>query len=432
MAILPFVMPLSILFGFAFLAYLLYRLFQLLGQRHEVDNHYRQLFQEKIERCHTRLDQQSGEFQHITLKLQFANDKLAQEFKTLILQENSQAREDFQHRQLGQLSLIQQNLQEMGQGLQNQVLSQLGFQEKNQQERLQLLTQNIQSQLNTLSQQVENRLTQGFEKTSDTFTRIVERLTLIDAAQQKITELSTHVVSLQEIFADKRARGAFGEVQLSGILHNILPENSFSLQHTLSNGKRADCLLFLPPPTGHIVIDAKFPLENYRILADASKTPEERKLAEQRFRLDIKKHIQDIASKYILSGETADGAMLFIPAEAIFAELHSQYPDLIELSQKMRVWLTSPTTLMAILTTARAVLKDAATRQQIHVIQDHLRALSADFGRFEKRMEALSRHMDQAHADVGEIKTSAQKITQRFYKIDKVDLVEQASLEEMS
>lgn len=287
---------------------------------------------------------------------------------------------------------------------------------------LQTLNEEIRNQLHGLTRQVNHRLSEGFEKTSSTFTDVVRRLTIIDEAQKKITELSTHVVSLQDVLVDKRARGAFGEVQLSTLITNMLPASHYQMQYTLSNQKRADCILFLPEPTGNIVIDAKFPLETYQRLLATEASSVERKALQQQFRQDIQKHIKDIAEKYIIPGETTDGAVMFIPAESIFSEIHANYPDLIALSQKLKVWLTSPSTLMAVLTTARSVLKDDATRKQVHIIQKHLQALSADFERFEKRMDKLSKHISLAHQDVGEVNTSAKKISQRFHKIESVEL----------
>lgn len=287
---------------------------------------------------------------------------------------------------------------------------------------LQSLTEEIRSHLHNLTHQVNHRLAEGFEKTSSTFTDIVRRLAIIDEAQKKITELSQHVVSLQDVLVDKKSRGAFGEVQLSALISNAIPSSHYSMQHTLSNQKRADCILFLPDPTGNIVIDAKFPLENYQRFMNFEPNTSDRKSAQQQFKLDVQKHIKDIAEKYIIPNETCDGAMMFIPAEAIFAEIHANYPDIIALSQRMKVWIVSPTTLMAVLTTARAVLKDDATRKQIHVIQKHLHALAEDFQRFEKRMDKLTKHIDLAHQDVNEVNTSAKKITQRFQKIESVEL----------
>ncbi|WP_058535582.1 DNA recombination protein RmuC [Legionella saoudiensis] len=287
---------------------------------------------------------------------------------------------------------------------------------------LQILTEEIRNHLHSLTQQVNHKLTEGFEKTSSTFIDVVKRLTIIDEAQKKITELSSHVVSLQDVLVDKKARGAFGEVQLSALIGNMIPATHYQMQYTLSNQKRADCILFLPEPTGNVVIDAKFPLETYQRLINSEVSSVERKTLQQQFRQDIQKHIKDIAEKYIIPTETSDGAMMFIPAESIFAEIHANYPDLIALSQRLKVWLVSPSTLMAVLTTAKAVLKDDATRKQIHIIQKHLHALADDFQRFEKRMDKLSKHINLAHQDVSEVNTSAKKISSRFQKIESVDI----------
>ena len=290
--------------------------------------------------------------------------------------------------------------------------------------RVEGLTRTTDDRLKEISGQVEKRLSEGFEKTTETFTRVLEHLSRIDEAQKRITELSSNVVSLQEVLTDKRSRGAFGEVQLAGLVRNVMPEGSFSLQHTLSNGTRVDCLLTLPEPTGNVPIDAKFPLESFQRMLDDALPETERMRAARQFRLDIRKHIRDIAEKYLVPGETADGAVMFLPAEAIFAEIHAHFPELVEEAQRARVWLVSPTTLMAVLTTARAVLKDEATRRQVHVIQDHLRKLSEDFGRFQGRMDKLALHIRQANDDVKQVNTSAKKISGRFRDIDKVQLPE--------
>ncbi len=292
-------------------------------------------------------------------------------------------------------------------------------------------TEEVSVRLKEINYHVERRLSEGFEKTTATFTDIVKRLALIDDAQKKLSELSSSVVNLQEILVDKRSRGAFGEVQLKSLIQNILPPDHYTFQHTLSNGTRVDCMLFLPEPTGNVAIDSKFPLENYQIMTDFDTSEFERKKAQQTFRGDIKKHIVDIANKYILSGETAEGAILFIPAEAVFAEIHAHFPDLVELAHRSNVWMTSPTTMMAILTTARAVLKDSATKQHIHIIQQHLRDLAEDFGRFEIRMNNLAKHIDLAHRDVQQVHTSAKKITTRFIQIEKGDVEPLLNLEEI-
>jgi DNA recombination protein RmuC len=283
--------------------------------------------------------------------------------------------------------------------------------------------------LGQIGEKVEKRLDKGFKETTTVFSDVLKRLALIDKAQEKIAELSGNVVSLQEILSDKRSRGAFGEIQLSALISNMMPGNSYSLQHTFANGVRADCVLFLPEPTGTVCIDSKFPLESYQRMTDLSLGDADRTTAERQFRQDIKKHIKDIATKYIIPGETSDGAMMFIPAEAVFAEIHAHYPDLVEEAQRARVWITSPTTMMAVLTTSRAVLKDAATREQVHNIQKHLVALSQDFSRFQDRMDKLATHIDQANRDVEQVQTSARKITSRFGKIEQVELQEPQNIE---
>jgi len=284
------------------------------------------------------------------------------------------------------------------------------------------LNQATTQNLLKISEAVELRLNKGFEKTNETFTNIVQRLAIIDDAQKKITDLSQNVVGLQNLLSDKRSRGAFGEVQLNVLIQNVLPSHCYQLQCTLSNSARVDCLLLLPEPTGKLAIDAKFPLENYQKYLDVTNDESVRTAAKHQFKIDIKKHIQDISQKYIIPGETSDGAIMFIPAEAIFAEIHSHHVDLVEYAWQMRVWLASPSTMMAILTTASSVLKDSATRQQVHVIQEHLRLLAQDFTRFDKRMTNLSQHLRQANDDAEQVHISSQKITKRFQQIEKVEL----------
>lgn len=328
----------------------------------------------------------------------------------------------FDERQIETLKMLHDTLQKGVQETRSHVKEALNDYATELGKRVDALTQTTDTRLKEINQQVEKRLADGFEKTNETFNNIIKRLAMIDAAQQKITELSTNVVSLQEILTDKRSRGAFGEVQLSALIRNVLPEQHFAFQHTLTNDKRADCILFLPEPSGNIVIDAKFPLENFRLLSDINSSSAEKTAAEQQFKKDIRKHIQDIAEKYIIPGETADGAMMFIPAEAIFAEIHAHHADLVEAAQRSKVWMVSPTTMMAILTTARAVLKDTATRQQLNIIQDHLRLLANDFKRFQKRMDDVAHHIAKAHNEVDQVHISAKKITARFGQIEKVEI----------
>lgn len=291
--------------------------------------------------------------------------------------------------------------------------------------RMQELSKRVEETLKEISGQVEKRLSDGFEKTTDVFQDVMKRLTLIDEAQKKMSELSGQVIDLQSVLTDKRSRGAFGEVQLMNLVRNMMPENCFAEQYTLSSGVRADCMLFLPEPTGNIAVDAKFPLESYQGMLNCSpEASADLKAFRAQFKLDIRKHIQDIAEKYILPSETADGAMMFIPAEAVFAEIYAHYPELVLEAQRAKVWLVSPTTLMAVLTTATAVLKDVATRKQVHLIRDHLLVLGQDFERFQQRMDGLSRHIRQAHEDVDLVHKSSRKLTSRFTKIEQVELAE--------
>ena len=331
-------------------------------------------------------------------------------------------RQDFDQHQIKSLKLQQESLQPAMQDVRQQITTTLNAHTKQLGEKVDRLTQETSQRLQNISQEVDKQLAKGFEKTTATFTDIVKRLTIIDQAQKRITELSSNVVDLQNLLSDKRSRGAFGEVQLQNIISNMIPNQHYALQHTLSTGKRADCILFLPEPSGNIVIDAKFPLESFKIINNPNSDSAMKHQAEMQFKQDIKKHINDIADKYIIPQETADGAIMFIPAEAIFADIHAYHPDLVTLAQQRKVWMVSPTTMMAVITTASAVLKDEATRRQVHIIREHLIALSKDFNRFQKRMDNLAKHIDQAQQDVSLVHKTSQKISSRFTKIEKVEL----------
>ncbi len=346
-----------------------------------------------------------------------------------ISQELAQGRMDqerqrtlFERRQAETVERQQQLLNEALERLSRQLRESLAESREVLDKRVEKLTQTTDSRLQEISGQVEKRLAEGFEKTTETFTKVLEHLSRIDEAQKKITELSGNVVSLQEVLTDKRSRGAFGEVQLSALVRDLMPEGSFDFQHALSNGTRVDCMLFLPEPTGKVPIDAKFPLESYQRMTDVDAADSEREQARRRFRQDIRKHIKDISEKYLLPGETADGAVMFLPSESIFAEIHAHFPELVEEARRARVWMVSPTTMMAVLTTARAVMKDVATREQVHVIQEHLGYLAENFERFQKRMDNLARHIEQANEDARQVNISARKITKRFKAIKEVEL----------
>ena len=289
---------------------------------------------------------------------------------------------------------------------------------------IQTLTHSVDGRLETLAGHVNQRLDEGFRKTNETFASVMARLATIDEAQKKIDGLTTNVVSLQELLGDKRARGAFGEVQLEALVQNALPPDAYEFQAVLPNNTRADCVLTLPPPTGRVAVDAKFPLENYHRMFDAAAGELERRAAQQAFRADVKRHVDAIASKYVIPGITSDGAVMFLPAEAVFAEVHAHHPEVVAYAQHKRVWIVSPTTLMAVLNTARAVLKNVETRKQIHVIKDALGKLAKDFHRFDDRMNALARHIEQANKDVQDVQTSSRKISAHFQKIESAQLDE--------
>lgn len=283
------------------------------------------------------------------------------------------------------------------------------------------LTRTVNERLELLSGRVHERLEEGFRKTNETFASVMARLATIDEAQKKIEGLSTSVVSLKELLGDKKARGAFGEVQLEALVRNALPPDAFEFQATLSNGARVDCLLRLPEPTGRVAVDSKFPLENYHRMFAADAAEADRRQAQAAFRADVRKHVDDIAAKYIIADETSDGAVMFLPAEAVFAELHAHHAEVIAYAQAKRVWIVSPTTLMAVLNTARAVLKDVETRKQIHLIRDALGRLAKDFTLFDKRMEKLATHIRQAHDDVQEVAISSRKISGQFVRIERAE-----------
>jgi DNA recombination protein RmuC len=361
--------------------------------------------QDSEARLFERSDEHTRQFHHLQEQLMYTREAQLESLADL----RSKLEQRFGH--------VQQSIeQRLGEMSVQQIEKLAGSNEK--------IQEILHRRLNEISGQVEQRLVKGFEKTTETFNNVVERLAKIDEAQKRITELSANVVSLQEVLTDKRSRGAFGEAQMMILVRNSLPESCFAEQFSLGSGARVDCMLFLPQPTGNVPVDAKFPLDTYKQMVKTELPAIERQLAERQFRVDIRKHINDIADKYIVPGETADGAIMFLPAEAVFAEIHAYHQELVELAQHRHVWLASPTTLMAILTTASAVMKDAATREQVHLIQEHLKILGKDFERFSERMTKLAIHIRQANKDVDDIHISAKKISSRFVKIENVELDE--------
>ena len=277
--------------------------------------------------------------------------------------------------------------------------------------------------------EVQRQMTEALHGTSTRTARslgeLQTRLETIDKAQANIEKLSGNVLSLQDILSNKQTRGAFGEIQLHDIVQKALPADAYTMQATLSNGKRADCLIHLPNPPGPIVIDAKFPLEAYEAIRRAD-TPRGVQEAAQAMRTAVRAHIRAIAERYILEGETADGALMFLPSEAVYAELHANFPDLVREGFAVKVWIVSPTTCMATLNTMRAVLKDARMREQAGAIRKELALLYGDVERLGVRVESLDRHFGQAAKDIEDIKISSDKAGKRARRLDNFDFEELA------
>ena len=281
----------------------------------------------------------------------------------------------------------------------------------------------MEERLAKVQLQMNENLSHSSRRTAQSLGDLQQRLSTIDKAQEKITKLSGDVLSLQDILSNKQTRGAFGEIQLTDIVSKALPSDGFELQATLSNGKRADCLIKLPNPPGPIVVDSKFPLEAYEALRNAS-SETETSSAVRLFRTSVRKHIKDISEKYIIEGETADGAILFLPSEAVYAELHANFPDIVREGFSARVWIVSPTTCMATLNTMRAILKDARMREQAGAIRNELTLLYHDVDRLGVRVESLDRHFNQAAKDISDIKISSDKAGRRAKRLDNFDFEE--------
>ena len=279
----------------------------------------------------------------------------------------------------------------------------------------------MDQRLDALTKRLGDGFSQQTEKTGETLKGIHERLAVIDAAQKNITTLSEQVVGLQDILSNKQARGAFGEIQLQDLVSAVLPPSAYTWQATLGNNKVADCLILLPNPPGSIAIDAKFPLESYQALRDATDNTARTK-AGRAFSADVLGHVRDIADKYIIAGETAESALMFLPSEAVYAELHANFRAVIEESFRKRVWIVSPTTLWATLNTVRAILKDVRMREQAGLIQIEVQKMLDDLGRLDTRVGNLQRHFDQAARDIGDIRTSTDKVTRRGTRIEEMQL----------
>lgn len=296
------------------------------------------------------------------------------------------------------------------------------------------LNEQVEKRLLMINEKVNERLDQNFEKTNKTFMNVIERLSKIDEAQKKIDNLSTDIVSLQSILTDKKTRGIFGEVNLKHILTSVFGEkndNIFRLQYTLSTGVIADSVLFAPEPLGTICIDSKFPLEHYQMMVDKKLSPEMRENYERMFKMDMKKHIDAISSKYIIPGETTDQAILFLPAEAIFAEINAYHSDIINYAYKKRVWITSPTTLISTLTVIEMIIKNLERDKYSSIIHEELNKLGLEFARYKERWDKLARSIQTVNKDVENVSITAEKISKKFASINKVELIESERKKEL-
>ncbi|AWD21773.1 DNA recombination protein RmuC [Fuscovulum blasticum] len=281
----------------------------------------------------------------------------------------------------------------------------------------------VEQRLSDVQRQMTEALHGTSTRTARSLGELQQRLETIDKAQANIEKLSGNVLSLQDILSNKQTRGAFGEIQLHDIVQKALPKDAFTLQATLSNGRRADCLIHLPNPPGPIVIDAKFPLEAYEALRRAE-TPRQQQEAASLMRSAVRTHLRAIAERYILDGETADGALMFLPSEAVYAELHSNFPEIVREGFALKVWIVSPTTCMATLNTMRAILKDARMREQAGAIRRELGLLYADVERLSERVGNLDRHFSQAAKDIEDIRISSDKASKRARRLDNFDFEE--------
>ena len=321
-----------------------------------------------------------------------------------------------------QINALGQRVQALGEG-QERLAGGLHHVSEAQAKQQTSMLQLMEKRLADVQLQMNENLQGSARRTARSLGELQQRLTAIDKAQENITKLSGDVLSLQDILSNKQTRGAFGEIQLNDIVSKALPSDSYTLQATLSNARRADCLIHLPNPPGPIVIDSKFPLEPYEALRNA-KTDWELNEAARQLRTAVKKHIKDISEKYIIEGETADGALMFLPSEAVYAELHANFSELVREGFTARVWIVSPTTCMATLNTMRAILKDARMREQAGAIRRELGLLYQDVDRLGTRVENLDRHFAQAAKDITEIKISADKAGKRARRLDNFDFEE--------
>lgn len=287
------------------------------------------------------------------------------------------------------------------------------------------LNKKITENLDKINLRVEERLNEGFDKTNKTFVNILERLSKIDEAQKKIDSLSSNIITLQDVLTDKKSRGTFGEVQLNHILCSIFGDKNdsvFEIQKKLPNDTISDAVLYIPEPVGMLCIDSKFPLENYQRMVDKNISEFERKQYENQFKINVKKHINDISSKYIIKGLTSEQAIMFIPAEAIFAEINAYHQDLVDYAGLKKVWMASPTTLMSVLSTVQIVLRNMEREKYAGIIHEELIKLGDEFKRYKVRWDSLAKDIKKVTEDVDKINITSNKIEKKFESISKVEI----------
>lgn len=295
-----------------------------------------------------------------------------------------------------------------------------------------MVNERLEYKLNLMNDKVNARLDDNFSRTNKTFTSILERLSRIDEAQRKIDNLSCDIVSLQSILTDKKSRGIFGEINLKHIMASVFGDKNdrvYQMQYHFGNDKIADCVLFAPEPLGVIAIDSKFPLESYRMMVDKNISRLDRNIADRQFKIDVKRHIDAISNKYIIKGVTSDQAIMFLPAEAIFAELNAYHSDLIEYANKKKVWITSPTTLMSTLTVIQVILKNIERDKYTSIIHDELNKLGIEFSRYRERWDKLSKSIETVNKDVENIHITTDKISKRFESISSVSFDDKNKIE---
>ncbi|MBY0414671.1 MAG: DNA recombination protein RmuC, partial [Bdellovibrionales bacterium] len=388
---------------------------------------------DKMVQMETMMQQRFENQKEIT-KLQ-VSEIIEEKFKKIAQEQNRTSQEiiekfgSFQHVLTQQLTAVNEKLTHELVGMNGKMTLELvAMKDRMAQELIimnEKITKSLQEKLNEISDHVRENLDQGFKKTNETFTNVIERLAKIDEAQKKIESLSTNVISLQDVLTDKKSRGIFGEVQLHQILSSVFGDKNdtvYRLQYQLTTGVICDSILFMPGAMGNIVIDSKFPLENYRKMIDLNFTELERKEYVKEFKVNVKKHINDISEKYIIAGETTDQAILFLPAEAIFAEINAYHHDIISYAQQKRVWLVSPTTFMATLTTIQVVIQNVERSKYTNIIHQELNKLGDEFGRYKVRWDKLAQHIDNVSKDVKDIHTTTEKITNRFGQISTVQI----------